>query len=52
MGVMEQLVSWFLIFLAGLITASAFYTIVYIAGRKSTSDELDERGMMGRKKRG
>lgn len=48
---MEQLVSWFLIFLAGILTASALYTLMYIASRKGQADEMDERGFYGRKRR-
>jgi cbb3-type cytochrome oxidase subunit 3 len=48
---MEQLVSWFLIFLAGLLTASALYTLMYVASRKGQADELDERGFVGKKRR-
>jgi hypothetical protein len=51
MGGMEQLVTFGLIFIAGILTASALYTIVYLAGRKANSDEFDERGFYGKKRR-
>ncbi len=46
----EFIINALILFIAGVLVASAFYTIAYIAGRKSTSDELDERGITGRKR--
>ena len=48
---MEQFITFGFIFIAGILTASALYTIVYLAGRKGQSDELDERGFYGKKRR-
>ena len=48
---MDQIITAVIIFAAGLLTASALYTLMYVASRKGQSDELDERGIMGRKRR-
>ena len=48
---MDQIIAAGLIFAAGLLTASALYTLMYVASRKGQADELDERGIMGRKRR-
>lgn len=40
-----------ILFALGIVVAASFWFLSYHASRKATSDELDERGMIGRKRR-
>jgi 4-hydroxybenzoate polyprenyltransferase len=48
---LEFVLNALLLFVAGVLVASAFYTLSYLADRKAIKDDREERGIYDKKRR-